>query len=92
VTGVAARQRRSLLEEFDHAWEQVRRILQVRVHDDHSISSGEIEARADCGLVTEITRKSDYLDASVVLCELKELSTWTRLGSRHPQTPLRSQY
>jgi hypothetical protein len=51
---------------LDYPRDHFGRILQVRIHDNHSLSDAMIEACGDRELMAEVARQADQLDALIL--------------------------
>src|SRR4051812_2118947 len=49
----------SLLEECHHPRQKLRRVLKVRIHNDHCIAIGKIEPGRNGSLVAEVATETD---------------------------------
>src|ERR1051325_2022962 len=56
---------KTLLPFFHQGGKNLRRILEVSVHDDHSVAPGVLDSRGDRRLVPEIPRETDHAHARI---------------------------
>ena len=62
----------TLFPVFQHLWNDVWRMLQVSIHDNHTVARSIVEACQHGVLLTEVARQVDIADALIVLSQLAD--------------------